>query len=141
MHWRAGIVVAAIVTLSVGRAGLPIEPTTDTVDTIKQRLARREAVLIDVRSKTEWEQGHLSDAIWFPVDDLRKLKTDSALRDKLAKAVPIDRIVYCHCAKGVRALTAGGILEGLGYDARPLKPGFDELRNSGFEVAPVSAAK
>jgi rhodanese-related sulfurtransferase len=55
--------------------------------------------------------------------------------------VPGDRIVYCHCAKGVRALTAGGILEGLGYDARPLKAGFDELRNSGFAVAPKSAAK
>jgi phage shock protein E len=141
MNWRALTVIAAMLALFAGRAGLAIEPTSDSMDTIKQRLARREAVLIDVRDKAEWDRGHLSDALWFPLGDLRKLNTDSALRDKLAKSVPSGRIAYCHCAKGVRALTAGGILQGLGYDARPLSAGFDELRNSGFAVAPKPVEK
>ena len=43
-----------------------------------------------------------------------------------------EKIVYTYCAVGVRSLKAGQILNKLGYDVRPLKPGFDELVAAGF---------
>ena len=70
-----------------------------------------------------------------PLSDLRKMTSDAAVRQKLEKNLPKDRIIYCHCASGVRVRTAGDILGKLGYDIRPLKDGFNNLRKAGFPVA------
>jgi rhodanese-related sulfurtransferase len=36
---------------------------------------------------------------------------------------------------GVRAVAAAKILEKLGYNVRPLKPGYEELVKAGFQKA------
>jgi len=41
-----------------------------------------------------------------------------------------------HCRSGGRVLPAAGILKKAGYDVRPLKAGFDDLKDAGFPVAP-----
>src|SRR5262249_20068846 len=107
----------------------------------KQQLSEQKALLIDVREQPEWDRGHLKDARLVPLSELKRAQTDPAIKDKLAKGLPKDRIVYCHCAKGVRALTAGSILEKLGYDVRPLAAGFDDLRGAGFPAVAEPAAK
>lgn len=43
--------------------------------------------------------------------------------------------MYLHCGSGVRTLKAADELKKLGYDVRPLKPGYKELLKAGFEKA------
>ena len=51
---------------------------------------------------------------------------------KLLKDLPKGSVVYCHCASGHRCLSGGEALRNLGYDARPLKPGYRALVKAGF---------
>jgi phage shock protein E len=111
------------------------EHTKDSLDKVKQNLAQKQAVLVDVREQAEWDREHLEDAQLWPLSELKRAASDPATKEKLAKKLPKDRIVYCHCAKGVRAVMAGNILEKLGYDVRPLAAGFDQLRDAGFPAA------
>jgi rhodanese-related sulfurtransferase len=110
------------------------EHTKDSLDTVRKNLADKKAVLVDVREQKEWDLGHLKQAKLVPLSQLSTIASDPAAVEKLAKDVPKDRIVYCHCARGVRALMAGDMLKKLGYDVRPLAAGFEELSKAGFEV-------
>jgi rhodanese-related sulfurtransferase len=46
--------------------------------------------------------------------------------------LPKEKVIYCHCRSGGRCLTAAEILKKLGYDVRPLKPGYRDLVEAGF---------
>ncbi len=122
----------SLVCLGLFASSLPAaEHTTDSLDTVKEKIKAKEAILVDVREKSEWEEGHVKDARFSP---LSELKEDDSL-EKLLKTLPKDKILYCHCRAGRRALTAADILKKKGYDVRPLKPGFEELIKAGFEKA------
>ena len=45
--------------------------TKDTLDMVKKALAENKAVLIDVREKSEWDQGHLQGAKLLPLSSLK----------------------------------------------------------------------
>jgi rhodanese-related sulfurtransferase len=77
----------------------------------------------------------LEDASLVPLSELKRLGKDEAVRQKIEKSIPKDRIVYCHCASGVRVLSAAVILGKLGYEVRPLSAGFSDLRDAGFDTA------
>ena len=66
--------------------------TTDSHETIKQNLASGDAVMLDVRSEEETDQGFLADSIVIPVDIIQQLASGSDSMPKLPK----DKIVYCH---------------------------------------------
>ncbi|HEV3137786.1 MAG TPA: rhodanese-like domain-containing protein, partial [Pirellulales bacterium] len=100
----------------------------------RQQLSDQKAVLVDVREQGEWDRGHLKEAQLMPLSELKRAASDPAVKEKVIKSLPNDKIVYCHCAKGVRALMAGNILEKLGYDVRPLSAGYDQLRDAGFPI-------
>ena len=106
--------------------------TKDTTDMVKKAIADDKAVLLDVREKSEWDDGHLKDAKLLP---LSVLQAGVKVED-VAKIVPKDKIVYCHCGSGVRCLKAADALKKLGYDVRPLKPGYMDLLKAGFAPAP-----
>ena len=125
-------ILATLLGIPLGRAA---EHTQDSLDKVRENLAKKVAVLIDVREKGEWERGHLQDARLFPLGELKRAARDPAVKQKLEKDLPKNRIVYCHCGKGVRALMAADILERLGYDVRPLAAGYDQLREANFPVA------
>jgi rhodanese-related sulfurtransferase len=64
-------------------------------------------VLIDVRSRAEWEAGHLEGAISMPGHELPHLIED---------AVPnMDTPIIVCCAHGIRALHAANYLTEMGY--------------------------
>jgi len=107
------------------------EHTKDTTEEVKKAVANGKAVLLDVREQDEWDAGHLKDAKLLP---LSTLKSGAKIED-VAKVVPKDKIVYCHCGSGVRSLKAADELKKLGYDVRPLKPGYRDLIKAGFEQA------
>jgi rhodanese-related sulfurtransferase len=106
-----------------------VEHSREPLEAVRTAVEKKEALLVDVREAPEWEAGRLRDARLLA---LSALKTASA--EEVAKALP-KGVVYLHCRSGARALTAARILKDLGYDARPLKPGFEELRRAGFAEA------
>ncbi len=105
--------------------------TLDALDVVKQRVTDKTAILIDVREQSEWDAGHLADAQLVP---LSQLKDPAAVSDLLA-SLPKDRPIYVHCKAGGRVLMCAEILQGKGYDLRPLKAGFERLVEAGFEKA------
>jgi len=102
--------------------------TTDTMDQVKKSIADGKAILIDVREKDEWAVGHLKAATSVPLSELKTATQAPA-------NVPKDKPVYIHCKSGKRALMAAGILKTFGIDVRPLKAGYDDLKEQGFEKA------
>ena len=127
--------IVILVAVSVAKICSGAEHTTDSLDVVKRNLSEKRAILIDVREQKEWDNGHLQDARLLPLSQLRRVSKDAALQQNLAKSLPKDRIIYCHCGSGVRVLTASGILGNLGYDIRPLADGFDDLCEAGFPMA------
>jgi len=105
--------------------------TTDSLDAVQQAVARQAAVLVDVREPEEWQEGHLAAARLLPLSTLER----GASPQELAKLLPRDKIIYCYCLAGGRCAEAAAILKPLGYDVRPLKPGYPQLVKAGFPSA------
>jgi phage shock protein E len=104
--------------------------TQDPLEQVKAEMAKNEAVLVDVREQKEWDEGHLEGALLLPLSWLR-----DASKEGLAEKLPAKKILYVHCRSGGRARTAAGMLMKQGYDARPLKSGFEDLVQAGFTRA------
>lgn len=105
--------------------------TKDTPETVKQNLKAEKAQLIDVREESEWKSGHLKVAELLPLSTL----SEKPEKEQLEKVLKEKKIVYLHCASGFRCLKAAEILTQHGYDVRPLKQGYDDLLEAGFEKA------
>jgi rhodanese-related sulfurtransferase len=118
----------ACVLVSLSQAA---EHTKDSLKVVKENVDSKKAVLVDVREKSEWKEGHIKGAISMPLSELK-----AGIDEKqLAKRLPKGKIVYTHCIAGKRSLEAATILEKQGYDLRPLKPGYKELLEGGFKKA------
>lgn len=105
-----------------------VQHTKDSLETVKKNLKEKKAVLLDVREKKEWDEGHLEQAVLVPLSKLKEGTDPKAL----AKELDPKTIVYCHCRAGARAITAAEILKKKGYDVRPLKQGYAELLEGGL---------
>ena len=132
---RILIVTCVVWPLLFAAMARAAEHTKDTLADVKKNLSAKKAVLIDVRELSEWNEGHLQAAQLVPLSELRKMSQDPAVRQKVEKKLPKDRIIYCHCRSGGRVLSAADILGKLGYKIRPLSAGFDALRKAGFAEA------
>ena len=108
---------------------MAIEHSQDSIDTIKSRVQQGEAVLLDVREQDEWNAGHLRAAKLLPLSELKA----GTANGRISELLPAGKIVYCHCKSGGRVIPAGEILKKLGYDVRPLKQGYQDLLQLGFE--------
>jgi rhodanese-related sulfurtransferase len=124
-------VPAAVVAFVLAAAVSAADHTTDSLDTVKKAVAEGKAVLVDVREAGEWNDGHLKAAKHLALSDLKA----GVPADKLKEALPAGKVVYLHCASGRRCLTAADLLTKQGYDARPLKDGYENLLKAGFEKA------
>lgn len=122
------VVSLAFSELQAKEKKVQLEHTSDSLPTVKERVDAKKAVLIDVRSIPEWNDGHVKGAIFLPWRDLQDTLTEKDVREK----IPKDAIVYTYCAVGYRALRAGQILADYGFEVRPLKPGYEELVKAGF---------
>jgi phage shock protein E len=131
MKSHVAIVTSLFVLYVFVLAAQSAEITKDSLQTVRSKIAEKKAVLVDVREKSEWDKGHVEGAIFLPLSALQE-KVDPAV---LSKVLPKDKIIYTHCVVGKRSLTAGNILEKLGYEVRPLKPGYKELIDAGLPKA------
>jgi rhodanese-related sulfurtransferase len=108
---------------------------TESLETIQERIENEEAVLLDVRNQGEWDQGHVEGALWIALPEFRKLN-----KEKLTKMLPEKKIVYCYCAAGKRAGIAADQLKKMGFDARKIKAGYQDLIKAGFVESKAPAA-
>lgn len=130
---------AAMVAWSAASAGLfaaeeAVVHTDEPLEEIQARVDDGCAVLLDVREQREWQAGHLTAARFLPLSRVLKNRREEEFLALLAKNLPKNRPIYCHCQRGVRALDAAIELRRLGFDARALKPGFPALAEAGFAV-------
>ena len=83
-------------------------------------------LLLDVREKDEYREGHLVDAVSLPRGFL-EIKVESTIPDK---STPI----LAYCAGGVRSLLAGKALKDMGYeDVTSMSGGYTAWKNAGFK--------
>lgn len=129
MRWSsvAGVVVLALGWTTLAEAQSP-QYTQDSLKTVRQKLDAQEAILLDVRSKEEWDAGHLKEAQLLPLVELQ----DDLSAEQVRARLPEGKIIYAHCARGPRALAAQEMLKSLGYDVRALNLGYEQLKKAGF---------
>lgn len=87
---------------------------TDYADLVKQG-----AVIVDVRSKSEYAGGHIKNSINIPVDQLEK---------NLSKLNKEKTIITC-CASGMRSASAKNILQNNGFKSVHNGGGWASLNN------------
>lgn len=123
--------LALLAALAGNEARDEVEFTKDTLEVVQENVAQDDAVLVDVRSQEEWDEGHVQDSLFLPVRAIRK----GAYPDELLKQLPEKKILYTFCVVGMRAKKAAIALRKRGYDVRALKPGYEELLEFGFQKA------
>jgi sulfur-carrier protein adenylyltransferase/sulfurtransferase len=83
-------------------------------------------VLIDVREKDEWREGHLEDAVSLPRGFL-EIKVESTVPDK-------NKPIIAYCAGGVRSLLAAKIMKEMGYqNVASMAGGYTAWKNAGYK--------
>ncbi len=128
---HTGLVLAMFGFLGNATCLMAVEPTKDSLDTVKRHLENKRAVMVDVRDDYEWKAGHLRDAKHVAVPKIRR----GLSQEELDRLAPGDTILYLYCAAGVRSLMAAEMLEQCGKDVRALKAGYEELVRNGFPKA------
>lgn len=130
MFMMLACVVSALPSLrAVDREPEGLPHTDDSLEKVMEMVKEKKAVLVDVRSIPEWDQGHVKDAIFLPYRDLQDKLKEKDVKEK----IPKDMIVYTYCAVGYRASRAGKIIAKYGFEVRPLKPGYEQLVKAGLE--------
>ncbi len=85
----------------------------------------QEIVLVDVREKHEWNEGHIPGAIHVPRGFL-ELQIEEAVPDK-------SKTVVLYCAGGVRSLIAGVTLQQMGYqNPISMSGGYGQWKGNGY---------
>ena len=130
MRLTMTVCFAALTCTMLAATAPAAELTKESLSKIKENIDEEKAVLVDVREKKEWQEGHIEGAVFLPLSSLR----DGVTKDEL-KPLPKDKILYVHCVVGRRAVTAGNVLEKYGYKVRPMKPGYKEMVSAGFPKA------
>jgi len=82
-------------------------------------------ILLDVRTKAEYDQGHIEGALHIPVDELR-LRSDELDQGKE---------IYAYCAVGMRGYIASRILEQKGFQVKNITGGYRSYSMSRFVPA------
>src|SRR5437773_11537201 len=86
---------------------------------------QQDIVLVDVREKHEWNEGHIPGALHVPRGFL-ELQIEEAVPDK-------SKTVVLYCAGGVRSLMAGKTLQQMGYqNVISMSGGFGQWKGNGY---------
>ena len=98
-----------------------------TIDDVKARLENgQRPVLLDVREREEYREGHLEGALALP-RGFMEMRVEEAVPDKGAPVV-------AYCAGGVRSLIAARTLKEMGYtDVSSMAGGYTAWKNAGYD--------
>ena len=97
-----------------------------------------EAVYLDVRTETEFAQGHPAGAINVPVVFIKgpgQMELNGEFADVVAKTLPRDKKLVVGCLAGGRSQRACELLEAAGYsDLTNVRGGFGGARDASGQV-------
>lgn len=98
-----------------------------TVDDVKARLENgQRPILLDVREREEYREGHLEGALALP-RGFMEMRVEEAVPDK-------ETPVVAYCAGGVRSLIAARTLKEMGYtDVSSMAGGYTTWKNAGYD--------
>ncbi len=99
------------------------EYTKDSAEAIKAKVLMGKIVLVDVREKDEWDEGHVEGAKFLPLSKLNK----GASKEEIELVFGKDKTIYLHCKSGVRCMKAAEILEKQGFKVQAVKLPVTEL--------------
>ncbi len=92
---------------------------------IAEAVLQGEVAVLDVRSETEYAEGHLPGAVNFALGDL-----PSRLHE-----IPRDKVILCQCQRGVRSIIAASILRRAGFEnIQNLEGGFEAWDQTGQPI-------
>jgi hydroxyacylglutathione hydrolase len=115
--------------------GRPLASTPQmTVDELASAMESGRVQVVDVRSVSEWESGHLPGAVNVPLGHL-----EERLRE-----LPTGRPLVVHCQRGGRSAIAASVLQALGVNAANLTGGFKAWSSAGKPTetgAPTGAGR
>jgi len=100
-----------------------------TIDALLKKLESGKVTILDVRPQTEFNKGHIANAISIPIDELKERMKE------LPKRMEI--IAYCRGPFCVYADEAVAILNKAGYKATRLEEGFPDWQ---IQELPVEAS-
>jgi phage shock protein E len=128
--------VKHLLSISVGFSlscfAFAADHTTDSLEKVKELLASKKAILVDVREKSEWDAGHIAGAKFFPMSKLKEKISEQQLQE----IFPEDKIVYLYCAGGYRCLDVAEMFEDhKKLQLKALKFGYINLIKAGFSKA------
>jgi len=84
-----------------------------------------EAVIVDVREKDEWDEGHIPDAI--------HMSRGTIELDIEEKVPDLNAMIVCHCGGGGRSALAAESLQKMGYkNVRSMAGGFKAWKAAGL---------
>jgi rhodanese-related sulfurtransferase len=92
-----------------------------------EKLKSGEAVIIDVREKDEWDDGHIPDAVHMSRGTV-ELEIEEKVPDPNA-------MIICHCGGGGRSALAAESLQRMGYkNVRSMAGGFKAWKAAGLSI-------
>lgn len=102
------------------------EVTIVSLEDLHDRMrANEEVVLVDVREKDEWRQGHVPGAVHVPRGFL-EMKIEGVVPNRDTKIVTM-------CAGGIRSAFAAKALQDMGYtNVESANPGYGAWKDKGF---------
>ena len=75
---------------------------------IKEYIDNKSVIIIDLREKREYEQGHVRGSVNIQINDL----------EKYVYQYPRDKIMVVYCKTGARSIIAARILKQYGYQVK-----------------------
>ncbi len=93
-----------------------------------QKLQNHEAVIVDVREKEEWDEGHIPHALHL---------SRGTIELEIEEKVPdLNKTIITHCGGGGRSALAAESLQKMGYkNVRSLAGGFKAWKAAGLPTS------
>ncbi len=133
MRFTKSVVISITIILiaATGFIMLNIFSNTDSVDInaseFRDKLNKERGVVIDVRTKNEYDQGHLS------ITDAQYDFLSGEFQDKV-DSLDKDKTYYLYCRSGNRSGQAARIMQKKGFENVYNVGGFEDLADNGFET-------
>jgi rhodanese-related sulfurtransferase len=100
--------------------------TIASVEGLKNQLRKAQTLLVDVREQSEYQSGHIPNAINIPLQTLAHNQ----------EQIPHDRPVVLYCSSGYRSAMGVMTLHLLGYDnVQGFPPSFGAWKTAGEAIA------